>query len=53
MPSLQVVAASSLSTSSLVLVVMKVGGLWDINYLEGWVPESLSYRLTIWEGKRG
>jgi hypothetical protein len=30
-PSLQVVAASSLSTSSLVVVVMKVGGLWDMN----------------------
>jgi hypothetical protein len=49
-PSLQVVAASSLSTSSfLVVVVTKVGGLWDINYLEGWAPESLSYRLSIWE----
>jgi hypothetical protein len=39
-PSLQVVAASSLSTSSLAVVVvvvvaMKVGGLWDMNYLEG------------------
>jgi hypothetical protein len=54
-PSLQVVAASSLSTSSslVVVVVMKVGGLWDMNYLEGWVPGSLSYRLTIWEGKGG
>jgi hypothetical protein len=54
MPSLQVVAASPLSTSSsLVAVVMKFGGLWDMNYLEGWAPESLSYRLTIWEGKMG
>jgi hypothetical protein len=32
------------------LVVMKVGDLWDMNYLEGWAPVSLSYRLTIWEG---
>jgi hypothetical protein len=32
---------------------MKVGGLWDINYLEGWAPENLSYRFTIWDGKRG
>jgi hypothetical protein len=31
-------------------LVMKVGHLWDMNYLEGWAPESLSYRLTIWEG---
>jgi hypothetical protein len=53
-PILQVVAVSSLSTSSsLVVVVMKFGGLWCMNYLEGWAQESLSYRLTIWEGKRG
>jgi hypothetical protein len=32
---------------------MKVDGLWDMNYLEGWAPKSLSYRLTIWEGKGG
>jgi hypothetical protein len=32
---------------------MNVSGLWDMNYLEGWAPESLSYRLTIWEEKEG
>jgi hypothetical protein len=32
---------------------MNVGGLWDMNYLEVWAPDSLSYRLTIWEGKGG
>jgi hypothetical protein len=32
---------------------MRVGGLWDMNYLEGWAPVSLSYRLTIWEEKGG
>jgi hypothetical protein len=35
------------------LVIMKFGVLCDMNYLEGWAPVSLSYRLTIWEGKRG
>jgi hypothetical protein len=32
---------------------MKVGDLCDMNYLEGWAPVSLSYRLTIWEEKGG
>jgi hypothetical protein len=54
MLSLQVAAASSLSTSSsLVIVINKVVDLWGRNYLEGWAPENLSYRLNIWEGKGG